>query len=152
VGGNALSDREVFERGPWIDRLPAADRQSESLGAVLTQVRLASGRSQLRVAEQLCAASGVATVSRHEVSRWEREERIPTGFWLSWLAAVLDVPLGELQRAAAVTRRRRPARPPVTASRVVRARWQQLVAELHGSAGTDRHEPDAGVCTAASAG
>src|SRR5690349_8550715 len=81
----------------------------ESLGALLTRVRLAAGRSQLRVAELLCAAAGVATVSRHEVSRWEREARIPSMFWLRWLALVLEVDLGELERAAAVTRRTRPA-------------------------------------------
>jgi transcriptional regulator with XRE-family HTH domain len=79
----------------------------ESLGALLTRARLASGRSQLRVAEQLCAASGVPTVSRHELSRWERETRIPTTFWLRWLAHVLDLNLTDLERAAAVTRRAR---------------------------------------------
>ncbi|OLB81206.1 MAG: hypothetical protein AUI14_04110 [Actinobacteria bacterium 13_2_20CM_2_71_6] len=48
-------------------------------------------------------------MTRHEVSRWEREERVPTGFWLGWLALVLDVPLDALAAAAARTRRRRPA-------------------------------------------
>jgi transcriptional regulator with XRE-family HTH domain len=80
----------------------------ESLGALLTRVRLTAGRSQLRVAELLCAASGVATVSRHEVSRWERETRVPSPFWLRWLALVLEVDLPDLERAAAVTRRYRP--------------------------------------------
>lgn len=80
----------------------------ESLGYLLHRARSASGRSQLRVAELLCAASGVATVSRHEISRWERETRIPSPFWLQWLALVLEVELGELERAAAVTRRSRP--------------------------------------------
>lgn len=80
----------------------------ESLGGLLTRVRLASGKSQLRVAELLCAAAGVATVSRHEISRWERETRIPGGFWLRWLALVLEVDLMALERAAVVTRRARP--------------------------------------------
>ncbi len=80
----------------------------ESLGGLLTRVRLASGRSQLRIAELLCAASGVATVSRHEISRWEREARVPSGFWLRWLALVLEVNLADLERAAAQTRRSRP--------------------------------------------
>jgi hypothetical protein len=35
------------------------------------------GISQLRLAERLCAASGQATVTRHEVSRWEREDGFP---------------------------------------------------------------------------
>ncbi len=89
----------------------------ESLGALLTRARLASGRSQLRVAEQLCAASAVPTVSRHELSRWERETRIPTTFWLRWLAHVLDLNLTDLERAAAVTRRARPAAGPATSAR-----------------------------------
>ncbi|HYN93061.1 MAG TPA: helix-turn-helix transcriptional regulator, partial [Pilimelia sp.] len=56
---------------------PAADGPPESIGALLVHLRLARGWSQLRLAEHLCAAAGVATVSRHEVSRWEREERVP---------------------------------------------------------------------------
>jgi transcriptional regulator with XRE-family HTH domain len=79
----------------------------ESLGPMLTRVRLRQGWSQLRVAELLCAASGVTTVTRHEMSRWEREERVPSRFWLGWLALVLQVPVEELAGAAARTRRRR---------------------------------------------
>jgi hypothetical protein len=45
------------------------------------------------------------TVSRHEVSRWEREERVPGSFWLGWLAVVLDFPLAGLEAAVAATRR-----------------------------------------------
>jgi transcriptional regulator with XRE-family HTH domain/tetratricopeptide (TPR) repeat protein len=74
----------------------------ESIGALIARVRLASGRSQLRIAELLCAAAGVPTVTRHEISRWEREERIPSSYWLRWLAVVLETPLDELERAAAV--------------------------------------------------
>jgi transcriptional regulator with XRE-family HTH domain len=80
----------------------AAGGAPESIGALLTRLRLARGYSQLRVAERLCATSGLATVSRHEVSRWEREERIPGSFWLGWLAVVLEVPLAELESAVAV--------------------------------------------------
>ncbi|NJC69750.1 helix-turn-helix transcriptional regulator [Planosporangium thailandense] len=84
---------------------------SESIGALLVRLRLASGRSQLRLAELLCAASGVPTLTRHEVSRWEREERIPSQRWLVWLAAVLEAPLDDLERAAALARARRDALP-----------------------------------------
>jgi transcriptional regulator with XRE-family HTH domain len=82
----------------------------ESLGPLLARVRSARGWSQLRVAELLCAASGTPTVTRNELSRWEREERIASAFWLGWLALVLDVPVETLTAAAAVTRRGR-ARP-----------------------------------------
>jgi transcriptional regulator with XRE-family HTH domain len=86
------------------------------LGALLTQLRLASGRSQLRIAELLCNASGVATLSRHEISRWEREKRIPSAFWLRWLAVVLDAELTQLERAAMTTRRTRAADEPAEAN------------------------------------
>ena len=83
----------------------------ESIGALLARVRGEQGVTQLRLAARLCAAAGSATVTRHEISRWEREERIPSGYWLSWLAMVLDHPLEALERAAGVARRRRLDRP-----------------------------------------
>jgi transcriptional regulator with XRE-family HTH domain len=93
----------------------------ETLGALLARVRGEQGISQLRLAERLCAAAGQPTVTRHEVSRWEREERIPTGYWLGWLAAVLEVPLAELERAAAAARTNR-RRPPATSYRTAEHR------------------------------
>ena len=88
----------------------------ESLGPLLTRIRLARGWSQLRVAELLCAASSSPTVTRHEVSRWEREERVPSRFWLGWLALVFEAPIAELNDAASRARRHRRAgavpRPP----------------------------------------
>lgn len=81
----------------------------ESIGTLLARARTSAGKSQLRLAELLCAASGSPTVTRHEVSRWEREQRLPSGYWLGWLAAVLDIPLDELERATAAARRRRAA-------------------------------------------
>ena len=97
------------------EAVPAGD----PLGVRLAQIRIGQGRTQLRVAELLCAASGLPTVSRHEISRWEREQRVPTAFWLRWLAVVLDVPLDDLERAAAVTRALRGHRPMAPAHRPV---------------------------------
>src|SRR4051812_25039223 len=87
---------------------PAA---AETFGALLTRLRLARGRSQLRLAEMLCAASGGPTITPPEISRWERGERIPGPPWLAWLALVLHVPPDDLERAAAGSRR---ARAPAT--------------------------------------
>ena len=75
-------------------------------GPYLAQLRLRRGWSQLRLAEQLCAASGSPTVTRHEVSRWEREDRLPADFWLGWLAVVLDAPVDGLAAAAERSRAR----------------------------------------------
>ncbi|WP_433609275.1 helix-turn-helix transcriptional regulator [Dactylosporangium sp. CA-139114] len=88
------------------DPVPGDD---ETFGALLTRLRLARGRSQLRLAEMLCAAADVPTITRHEVSRWERGERVPGAPWLAWLAFVLQAPLEDLERAAARSRRRRAA-------------------------------------------
>jgi transcriptional regulator with XRE-family HTH domain len=80
---------------------------AESLGPLLTRTRRALGQSQHRLAAQLCEASGLDTLSRHEISRWEREERIPTKFWRPWLAKVLGVPISDIEAAAVATRSRR---------------------------------------------
>jgi transcriptional regulator with XRE-family HTH domain len=91
-----------------IERLPQSSTAgAESLGPLLTRLRRGLGRSQLRLAAQLCDMSGVDTISRHEISRWEREERIPTRFWRPWLAEVLGVPLSVIEAAAVITRSRR---------------------------------------------
>jgi tetratricopeptide (TPR) repeat protein len=47
----------------------------------------------------LCQISGTASLTRNEVSRWERGERVPD-VWLPALATALSVPLGDLERAA----------------------------------------------------
>ncbi|MGC4852317.1 helix-turn-helix domain-containing protein [Micromonospora sp. DT4] len=78
------------------------------LGPLLVRHRLARGWSQRRAAAELCAAAGVATLSRHEVSRWERQRRVPGSFWLGWLAVVLDAPAAVLTEAAVRARRTGP--------------------------------------------
>ncbi|ASW56054.1 helix-turn-helix transcriptional regulator [Plantactinospora sp. KBS50] len=85
---------------------PPADRAAgpPTLGPLLVALRTARGWSQLGLAERLCAAAGLPTITRHEVSRWERERRIPADFWLGWLAAVLAIPAEELAAAAAASR------------------------------------------------
>ncbi|WP_344750497.1 helix-turn-helix domain-containing protein, partial [Micromonospora olivasterospora] len=89
---------------------PSPPPGPQPLGPLLARLRLALGWSQQRLAARLCAVSGVPTLTRHEVSRWERQLRVPGDFWLGWLAVVLDVPVGLLSGAAA---RSRPEPPPV---------------------------------------
>jgi transcriptional regulator with XRE-family HTH domain len=77
---------------------------AEPLGALLTRLRLTRGLSQARLAEELNTAAGVPTVSRHEVSQWEREQRLPSSFWLRWLSTFFDVPLEQLESARACSK------------------------------------------------
>ncbi|MYZ10677.1 helix-turn-helix domain-containing protein [Streptomyces sp. SID2999] len=64
-------------------------------GSCLAGLRKCARLSQRDLATRLCAVSGITTLTRHEVSRWERGGRIPDA-WLLSLALVLDVPLDEL--------------------------------------------------------
>lgn len=93
---------------------PGDTLPDEGIDTLLVHLRQSRGFSQLRLAEALCAASGTPTVSRHEISRWERGERVPGPHWLGWLAAVLEVAPQRLARGVAVTRwlRTRPEPPP----------------------------------------
>ncbi len=94
---------------------PAADNPAQAyrayagrprpFGALMSELRLRRGWSQQRMAEDLCAVSGLPTVTRHEVSRWERQQRIPGPFWLGHLAIVLKCPAGQLATAATAARR-----------------------------------------------
>jgi DNA-binding transcriptional regulator YiaG len=72
---------------------------SGQLGTMLVRLRQAKGYTQLGVAERLGAASGVATITLKEVSQWERQEGIPSTFWLSWLAVVQDTPVEKMEAA-----------------------------------------------------
>jgi transcriptional regulator with XRE-family HTH domain len=96
---------------------------AETLGGLIARTRSDQGISQLRLAERLCASAGLSTVTRNEVSRWERGERIPTGYWMGWLAVALGVPLEQLERAAAVSRQER--------HRTIPPNWTQLAAGVY---------------------
>jgi transcriptional regulator with XRE-family HTH domain len=69
-------------------------------GRYLATLRREAGKSQRRLAEVLGDVSGRDTVTRHEVSRWERGRRVPTS-WLPHLATALSVPLDRLERVLA---------------------------------------------------
>jgi transcriptional regulator with XRE-family HTH domain len=82
-------------------RLVTMSSESE-FGRYLAMLRRETGKSQRRLAELLCEVSGRDTVTRHEVSRWERGERVPTS-WLPNLAMVLGLPLDRLERVLATS-------------------------------------------------
>lgn len=74
------------------------------LGKLIRETREARGWSQTRLADAVCDAAQRHTVTRHDVSRWERGERAPGPFWQRNIAAALDLPLTALE-AARVERR-----------------------------------------------
>jgi transcriptional regulator with XRE-family HTH domain len=80
----------------------------ELIGRLLARLRKGRGWSQLQLADKLCQVSGRITVTRHEVSRWERGDRVPGSFWLTSLAVALETPLEELEAAVGATRERIP--------------------------------------------
>ncbi|MBM7810081.1 helix-turn-helix transcriptional regulator [Saccharothrix algeriensis] len=78
--------------------------QSGPISEILAQLRRGRGLTQDDLAARLHAASGNTSVTREEVSRWERGKRIPGPYWRGWLGQVLDTPQHELERAAAIER------------------------------------------------
>ena len=69
---------------------------SSTFGHRLAQLRRRRGLSQQQLASLLCAATGTSTLTRNEISRWERGQRQPAQAWIGWLAQVLHVPSEQL--------------------------------------------------------
>ncbi|GAB2599391.1 hypothetical protein GCM10027168_35500 [Streptomyces capparidis] len=78
--------------------------ERQRFGQYLARLRLDARISQRDLADHLCRLSGTQSLTRHEVSRWERGARTPDT-WLPFLAQALGVPLEELRRAAFPARR-----------------------------------------------
>lgn len=77
--------------------------RKKHFGAYLARLRREARLTQRQLADRLCAVSGLTTLTRNEVGRWEQGRRVPDA-WLPALATVLAVPLGTLERAAAYAR------------------------------------------------
>ncbi|MFI6348916.1 helix-turn-helix domain-containing protein [Streptomyces sp. NPDC050560] len=80
-----------------------SSERRRQFGAYLARLRRQARMTQPELADALCAATGTHSVTRSEVSRWERGVRVP-GSWLSALAHVLGTPLADLDQAAAYGR------------------------------------------------
>jgi transcriptional regulator with XRE-family HTH domain len=76
----------------------------EPISITIRRVRAVLGLTQTDLARRLSDAARDSVVSRHEVSRWERGQRVPGRYWRHWLAVVLGVP-GEVLAAAAKAER-----------------------------------------------
>nr|BFE53595.1 hypothetical protein GCM10017745_70220 [Saccharothrix mutabilis subsp. capreolus] len=77
---------------------------SGPISEILAHLRRGRNLTQDDLAARLHAASGNTSVTREEVSRWERGKRIPGPYWRAWLGQVLDASQQELERAAAIER------------------------------------------------
>ncbi|WP_202638647.1 helix-turn-helix transcriptional regulator [Bailinhaonella thermotolerans] len=79
--------------------------RSEPIGRLIALRRQELGHSQARLAELLneIAALDPPTLTRHEISRWERGDRLPRT-WLPALATALRLPVEELKAAVEVSR------------------------------------------------
>lgn len=67
---------------------------------LLRSARRRLGYSQYQVTRLLVEASGNPSVTREDVSRWERGKRIPGPYWRQWLATVLRIAEHSLATAA----------------------------------------------------
>ncbi|MFI0352516.1 AAA family ATPase [Actinomadura sp. 9N407] len=70
--------------------------------------RLRGTRSQRAQAELLCELAESGSLTRNEVSRWERGGRVPDD-WLPYIARAHNVPLAVLERMAAHARGNQPS-------------------------------------------
>lgn len=86
-------------------------RSEETAGELISRARERLGRSQYALAKALQEVSGRndGVPDRTMVARWETGRRIPTPYWRIHLAAVLQVPVAELDRAAAAAKAARRA-------------------------------------------
>ena len=83
----------------WAPGARDGDQQAVTVGPTIRGAREKRGWSQGRLAAALADAAGYATLTGHDVSRWERGKRTPR-FWLPHLARVLNLDLAALERDA----------------------------------------------------
>ncbi|CAM5578204.1 hypothetical protein SALBM217S_00644 [Streptomyces griseoloalbus] len=74
---------------------------------LLLRLRQDAGRTQEEQAEAINAVSGRDTMTRREISRYEKFENIPTDHTIGHIAAACGVPFEELQRKAKAARARK---------------------------------------------
>ena len=77
---------------------------AESFGELVRGLRLRAGRAQDEQAAVMCEITGEASITRAEISRYERGRRVPRPRLLRVYAQSFGIPEGELFRAAAAER------------------------------------------------
>ncbi|WP_205855766.1 helix-turn-helix domain-containing protein [Phytoactinopolyspora endophytica] len=81
--------------------------KDEPVGVMIRRVRILLGYSQYEIADLLVEISGNWSLTREEVSRWERGKRIPGPYWRGWISEVLRLPRGDVDAAAHIARNAR---------------------------------------------
>lgn len=82
---------------------------ADPFAELLLRLRKKTGRTQEEQAEAINAVSGRDSMTRREISRYEKFENVPTNHTLAHIAAACGVPFEELQREAKAARARRRA-------------------------------------------
>jgi transcriptional regulator with XRE-family HTH domain len=87
---------------------PAQEHQDvPPITALIPQARREQGLTQRELADLLCDISQNDSITREEVSRWERGKRIPGPYWRAFLSTALDVPHAAVDKAAMIARETR---------------------------------------------
>lgn len=123
------------------------------ISELIAKRRVELGLTQAELADALNAVAGLCTLTRHDVSRWERGVVTPRS-WLPHLAAVLAVPLSQLRLAARAGRPGTPdlvkvaldwlvtEQPQVSARRAGRRVGKDLVTQIRDRVAELRHMDD----------
>jgi transcriptional regulator with XRE-family HTH domain len=76
----------------------------EPISELIRRMRVRHELTQAALADRLAELSGNPSVTRDQVTRWERGGRVPSPYWRRWLSVTLEVPPGQLDRAARCAR------------------------------------------------
>jgi hypothetical protein len=107
VVGQRVGQHERQHGGPFREEesVRSTSPARVRFGAFLADARVHAGYyTQEQLASALNTRADATTVTRHDVSRWERGIRIPDD-WLLTIARILGLEPGELRKAAAAARK-----------------------------------------------
>ncbi|TWP47336.1 helix-turn-helix transcriptional regulator [Lentzea tibetensis] len=77
---------------------------TESISTLIPQARRERGLTQEELARRLSEISRNDSITREDISRWERGKRIPGPYWRGWISKALEMPCADVERAAHVAR------------------------------------------------
>lgn len=90
-------------------------------GRVLAEYRSRAGLTQAELADRLCRVK--PTLTRNDISRWERGVRLPGKYWLPRVVQVLELPEQARTAIASVVWRTRAGSPSSRSMSLPECRW-----------------------------